>query len=381
MFETSTEPDHRRQLRESVADFVTRAVDRRAMRTDIASSAGYSEARWKEMAALGWTCLLLPEDHGGLGMSHGDFAALHSEIGRGALPEPLAIIPTLVMQALARGDNPALAARLLPGLVEGETIATLGWQGARGAIGAADVEATAQAEGDGWRLSGKVRFVPCATTATAMIAAARLNDGVALFWLDRMPPLEDTVRHVDGSAQATALLDGVALGPDALIVGAERGAEVLDSVLDLARLAASAELLGVMDAALEMTLEHLRQRQQFGKPIGSFQALQHRAVDLFIQIELARSAVLRAAAAFDDNAGAATCAAHVSAAKSRCGDGASKVIKECIQMHGAIGYTAEYDLSLYVNRGLTLSGWLGNPRAHRARWSALTFGPEARNDN
>ena len=368
VFGTVTEPEHRQQLRNSVADFAGRAVDAQALRAALASDAGFSRERWKEMAGLGWTCLALPETFDGLQMDPADLAALHHEIGRAALPEPLAIVPLLVGQILAHGENTALAQATLPGLVAGETLATLGWQNRLGALGSTDVGPTARWTETGWQLSGTLRFVPLAGLAKTMTVAARTDDGIALFWLDEMPGASETIRQADGTVQGTIELD-VSLREEDLIAGPTSGAALLDRALDMARLAACAELLGVMERALEMTLDHLRQREQFGKPIGSFQALQHRAVDLYIQIELSRSTVLRAADAFDTDARAA----QVSAAKTRCGDAAHKILKECIQMHGAIGYTAEYDLSLYVNRGLQLASWLGNPRAHRARWAARMF--------
>lgn len=369
--DTSTEPDHRRQLRDSVADFIERTVSTSGIREDIASPEGFSLAQWKKMAALGWTSLLLPEDLDGLGMEYGDLAALHVEVGRAPCPEPLAVVPLLVGQALAIGGNRALARRVLPELVAGDMIATLAWQGVPGALGAKDVGPSANPVGDGWRLSGSALFVPCASSASALIVATKTADGIALLWLGNMPPLSDSVRHADGSSQASVHLDGVSVGPDALIAGPDRGGDILETVLDTARFAACAELLGIVERALEMTLDYLRQRHQFGRPIGSFQALQHRAVDLYIQTELSRSALERAAHAFDSGADASIRAIHVSAAKSRIGDTARSIVRECIQMHGAIGYTSEYDLSLFVNRALFLSGWLGNASVHRRRWSIL----------
>ena len=368
MFTPSNEPDHRGQLRDSVTDFSARAASPTIIRDALASPEGFSMTRWRDMAALGWTAVMLPENKGGLGMDIADLAALHQEVGRAALPEPLAIVPLLAALAMARGDNTDLAAQVLPDLAEGRRIASLAWQGRPGVLGAEGVGPRAKETAYGWRLSGQARFVPCATSASAMVVAASMGDGVGLFWLDNMPPLQDMGRHVDGSSQASAIVEGVTA--TSLIAGPDRGGAILEEVLDLARLAASAELLGLMERALEMTLDHLRQREQFGKPIGSFQALQHRAVNLFIQIELARSALDRAVRALDGGTDAATRAAQVSAAKARTADAAQLVAKEAIQMHGAIGYTQEYDLSLYVNRILYLSGWLGNAKQHRARWAA-----------
>ncbi len=374
MFTAIAEPEHRRQLRDSVADFAQRRADAKAVRAAIASAEGFSRERWKAMADLGWTALSLPERMGGLGLGHGELAALHHEVGKAALPEPLAVVPILAAQALARGDGEALRARALPGLISGETIATLAWQGAPGALGGEGVGPQAVETGAGWTLSGSALFTPCAASAEALVVAARAASGVALFWLDGKPTVVEERRLADGSTQASASFEGVSLAADALVAGPERGAEILESVLDAARLAASAELLGLTERAFDMTMQHLKTRRQFGASIGSFQALQHRAVDHYIRIELARSALDRAARAMDGGAPAVERACEVSAAKARCGETARDVVKDCIQMHGAIGYTAECDLSLYVNRILVLSSWLGAARAHRARWAALRLG-------
>lgn len=371
MFMRSEEPDHRRQFRDSVAGFAADNAATQSLRQERATAVNYSPARYRDLAELGCTSVILPEAFDGLEMEHGDLVAMHQEIGRAALTEPLGEVPLLVAQTLALGGNTSLAQAQVPALVGGELIATLAWQAGLGAIGATEVGPVATKDGDGWCLSGEARLVPLSSSATASIVAARCGGGVALFWLSDMPEPFDPVTHADGSQQGTLRFDDLHIGADMLIAGPETGGAILEEVLDLARLAISAQLLGLMERALEMTLEHLRQREQFGKPIGSFQALQHRAVNLYIQLELSRSAIDRAARAMDTGADVAKRAAQVSAAKSRAGDAAQLIVRECIQMHGAIGYTTEYDLSLYANRMLFLSGCLGNARTHRKRWAAL----------
>lgn len=372
MFSRPDEPDHRQQLRDSVANFVGREATLTATRAGLACEAGFSLAHWKAMANLGWTGILVPEEAGGLAMQHADLVALHHEVGRGALVEPLVTVPLLAMQALILGGNDRLVAEIIPQLLNADRLATLAWQGKRGMLGAEGVGPLAAPVGDGWVLSGRALFVPLADQATGFVAAAKTREGVLLAWVDSAPVMVSTVPHVDGSRLATVDLEGITISPDHVIAGPVLGAEILDQVLDIARLAVSAQLQGVMEQAFQMTLDHMKQRVQFGRPIASFQALQHRAVTLYVQIEMARSALLRAAATLDDpEAGPGTRSAQVSAAKSRAGEAAQMVVKECIQMHGAIGYTEEYDLSLYVKRALGLSAWLGNPGAHRARWFKL----------
>ncbi|MDR5655462.1 acyl-CoA dehydrogenase family protein [Ruixingdingia sedimenti] len=372
MFAPPEDPGHRRQLRDSVTDLARRAAPPAAIRTALAADPGFCPVRWRQMADLGWTAVLLPEDAGGLGMAHADLAALHQEAGRAALPEPLVAVPLLAMQALARGDNADLRDAVLPGLMAGEVFATLAWQGRAGALGAGAVGPRAVRAGAGWHLSGQALFVPLADVSSGHVVAADTGAGVLLAWVGAKPAVVAETRQVDGARMATITLDGVEIGPEAVIAGPETGAAVLDHILDTARLAVAAELLGGMERAFEMTLDHLKTRVQFGQPLAAFQALQHRAVGLFVQIEIARSALLRAVAVCDDaDAAPGARVAAVSAAKARCGEVAQAVARECIQMSGAIGYTAEYDLSLYVNRALAGAAWLGNPRAHRARWFDL----------
>ena len=374
MFTAIAEPEHRKQLRDSAADFLRRRADAKAIRAAVATAEGFSRERWRAMAELGWAAVLLSEDLGGLGFGYGDLAALHHEVGKAAAPEPLAVVPLLAVQALACGANEALRARILPRLISGEEIATLAWQAAPGALGGEGVGPRASRRGAGWTLAGVALFAPFAASADGLVVAARVSSGVALFWLDGAPRILEQRRLADGSMQASLSFEGVSVPADALIAGPESGADILELVLDTARLAASAELLGLVERAFAMTVEHLKTRRQFGAPIGAFQALQHRAVDHYIGIELARSALDRAARAMDGGVSAGERACEVSAAKARCGETARAVVRDGIQMHGAIGYTAEYDLSLYVNRILVLSAWLGGARAHRARWAALRLG-------
>jgi len=367
MFSTIDEPDHRRQLRESVADFATRGATRSQIRASLAREGGFDPARWREMADLGWLGLLVPEEMGGIGLDLADLSAFHQEIGRAALRDPLIEVAALAMQALTEGGNTSLAESLLPDLIEGRIVATLAWQDCPGAMSALDVGPLAEETGEAWVLSGKAAFVPLADRAEAAVVAAKTGAGVVLLWLDTLPTPAESVEQADGNTQGVLVLDGVTVPADRVIAGPNDGARVLDRVLDVARLATCAQLLGAMEQAFSMTVEHLKTRVQFGRPLADFQALQHRAVDLFVQIEIARSALIRAEQALQ-GVEAKSATAMVSAAKSRCSDAAMRIIREAIQLHGAIGYTEEHDLSLYVTRVLALSARLGNARAHRARW-------------
>ena len=182
----------------------------------------------------------------------------------------------------------------------------------------------------------------------------------------------------DGSAQARLHFSALRLPASHCLAGAPRAGQLLRGMLDRGTVAASAELVGLMDRALEMTLDYLRTRRQFGKPIGSFQALQHRAVDIWIQRQLARAAVDAAVRTLDSpTSTAAARQLAASSAKSRASHAALMLCTQAVQLHGAIGFTDEYDLGLYLNRALNLSAWLGNAAEHRRRYGALAQLPAA----
>lgn len=372
MFSRPDEPAYRQQLRDSVSDFIARDATLSGTRDVLASDGAFLASRWKKMADLGWTSMLAPEHVGGLDMTHADLAALFHEMGRGALPEPVITVSLLAGQAIALGENPDLQKNVLPDLLAGDRMASFAWQAAPGGMGADCVGPDATRTQDGWLLSGRAIFVPHAAQATGYVVAAKAETGTLLAWIDAAPTVTAAVPLVDGTVQSTISVDGVAVAARNIIAAPETGQALLEQVLDIARLGIVAQLQGLMEQAFEMTLAFLKEREQFNKPIAAFQALQHRMVNLYVQIEMAQSALLRAVRALDDpKTDRSERASQVSAAKSRAGDAAQAVIKECIQLHGAIGYTAEYDLSLFVNRILVLTATLGNPRVHRARWLTL----------
>lgn len=304
------------------------------------------------------------------GLTLHDVAALHQEIGRAALPEPLITVPLLAARALVLGSNPTLKAQHLAALLGGERLATLAWQGVPGALGTRDIAPIASRKQGGWTIAGTARFIAL-PHAAFFVVAARAEEGAVLLWLEHDATWNmECATAVDGAPVGSVYFNGVAVTEDAVIARPEEGGKILEAILDHARLAVCAELLGAMEQTFSMTLAYLKQRQQFGVAIGSFQALQHRAVELYVQIELSRSASHRALRCCEQSTDPHERAAAVSGAKSRCADAALLVAKDCIQPPGAIGYTEEYDLSIFVRRILALSGSLGNATAHRAPRSA-----------
>ncbi len=363
--------DTLRMLRDSAADFA--ALDAARVRRLRGAEPGFERSVWREMADMGWLGVLVPEEYGGLGLDLRAAAIIAEQLGRALYPEPYSASAVAATMALLHGDNAALKQRILPQLAAGEIVAGLAWQGERGGL---DIEqcAVKASERDGRLvLDGSSRFVPI-PGADAFIVAARSARGLELHWVARAAAglVCESELRADGSASARLRFDAVAALPGERVASAAAAPAALQIALEHATLAASAELFGLIDCVLAMTLDYLRTRVQFGKPIGSYQALQHRAVDMYIQKELTRATLDAAVTVLvDPGSGPEQRASAASSAKSRASQAALASCKEALQMHGAIGYTDEYDLGLYFNRALVLSAWLGNASTHRARYAAL----------
>jgi alkylation response protein AidB-like acyl-CoA dehydrogenase len=375
----ATASEQRAMLGDSVADFAARGTDVARARKLRGAPAEYDRAVWKKMAELGWLGILIPEPYGGLGLGLAEMAIVARGLARALVPEPLTAAAVLAATALAAGENEALKREQLPRLAAGETLPALAWQEAAGGLDAAAIRTRAVPFEGGFKLSGVKRYLVGSAQADAFLVSAQADDDIALAWLPRdaaglrleFEPL------ADGRAFGTLRLED-ALVPKAWIVA--RGAaatEALARAFDFGAAIAGAELAGVMDRALEMSLEYLRTRVQFGKPIGAFQALQHRAVDLYIHKELAGAVLDEALGLLDRGPDPRTRAALASRVKARCADAALRVTRETIQLHGAIGFTDDYDAGLYLKRALTLAAWLGHPTWHRRRYASLTAGVKA----
>jgi len=290
------------------------------------------------------------------------------ELASALLPEPVVSVAVLSAGALVHAEDESIKRALLPALCAGELIVALAWQEGR-ASGAAPVRATTSS----WGLSvtGQKKFIRPATGVDGFIVSALADEGMCLCWIPADTEGLSLTQEAcaDGSRIGTLTLDRAKV-PSAHIIATPRtAARALRRAIDEATLMASAELVGVSKGAFRLTLDYLNTRVQFGRPIGSFQALQHRAVDLYIQVRLASAALASATAGFDQ-ADATARAMLVSRVKARCSDAALLVTREAIQLHGAIGFTDEHDIGLYLNRALTLAPWLGNSAQHRTLYRA-----------
>ena len=366
--------EHRRLLADSVAVFGARATDVARARRLRGSREEYDRAVWRKMAELGWLGILLPEQHGGSGLGLTEMAIVAKGLARTLAPEPLTASAVLAASALMAGDNEPLKREQLPRLAAGEMLPALAWQESAGALDPYAAGCLATPFEGGYRVSGTKRYVAGSAQADAWLVSARAGADLVLLWVPR--------ESAGARLELETLADGRAFGAlemkDVLVSKAHvvaTGRTALDAVelaLDRANAIAAAELAGVMERALEMSVEYLRTRVQFGRPIGSFQALQHRAVDLHIHREVAAAVLDEGLAALDREPDARTRAAVASRLKARCADAALKITREAIQLHGGIGFTDEYDAGLYLKRAMTLAAWLGGATWHRRRYARLT---------
>jgi acyl-CoA dehydrogenase len=366
-------------LAKTVADFARErcAVARLRALRDGQDPTGFSRELWKEMAALGWVGMLLPETLGGAGMGLAELAVVLEGLGRTLTPEPFLGTVLLGAEALRLGASEAAQREWLPGVAEGERILSLAFQERGSRYDLHRIATRAERAGDGFVLAGEKIQVLDGHVADAIVVAARTAGaeadaaGITLFLVPRGTPGLEVVRQlrVDSRNAALVRLDGVRLPASARVGAPDGGAELLELLIDRATVGLCAEMLGAMSEAFERTLGYLKARTQFGVVIGSFQALKHRAAEMFIQIELARSAVLAAARAVD--AGEPDAKLGVSLCKVRCSDAFVLVANEAIQMHGGIGMTDEHEIGFFLKRARACEFTFGDAAFHRDRWARL----------
>jgi alkylation response protein AidB-like acyl-CoA dehydrogenase len=367
---------HAAMLKASVTDFVTRATDIRRVRALRGSPGEYDRAVWRQMAELGWLGIAVPESYGGMGLGLAEAAIVAEGLARTLAPEPYTAAAVLAAGVLAACDNETLKRELLPGVVAGERVPALAWQETAGLLDASQIAARATPFEGGFRLNGTKRYIAGAAGADFYVVAARSSEGLVLGCVERGAPGANLTleRLADGRSFGTLDLEDVVVPRERVAASEETAAGALAQALDHAAAIASAELHGVMSRALEMSVEYMKTRVQFGRPIGSFQALQHRAVDLYIQQALSSAVLEQALSDLDGAPHARERACIASRLKARCSDAGVRITREAIQIHGAIGFTDQYDAGLYLKRALVLSAWLGNATAHRRRYAALAFG-------
>lgn len=366
-------PDQK-MLAQTVAQFTkTRSgVDRfRKLRE---SGQAWEHDVWAHMGELGWLSVPFPEAAGGFGAGFVEVAIIAEGLGKTLVPEPFIASVVLGGMALLHAGNAAQHGQWLAPMIEGRTSLALATAERQARYDVGNVATKAETDGAGFKLSGEKIFVPNGHRAEQILVSATTPDGVGLFVVAANGPgvTVQTVQTIDGRGAGRILLDGATVGADCLLgtPGPETVA-TLQRVLDYGAAAACAEGLGVCQATLDMTLSHLKERKQFGVPIGSFQVLQHRTVDMFVEVELIRSMSLLAsiAAGSDDPVQRQR---DVSAAKAKLSTAGRMVTRESIQLHGGIGITDEHDIGLYFKRMLALDTLFGDQQHHVERFARLT---------
>ena len=366
--------DDHRMLSETLERFVTREYAFETRDAAANSEQGYSPELWAQFAELGIIGALFDEDAGGFGGRGTDIALVFEGIGKGIVAEPFHAV-LRGGSCLAAGNEEQKA--LLENVIAGESLVTLAYCEPGSDYAADRVETRATRDGDGWVIEGSKVAVPFGGIADSIVVSARTsgdtqdNDGVSLFVVPKSAAglRSDTCLNVDGGASADLVFDKVRVGDDALLGSAGDGYRILDAALSRALLALSAEALGVMSVTADMTVDYLRERKQFGVHIGSFQALQHRIVEVIIAIEQARSAVANAASALDENE--ATAARTLSAAKYTTGHTGRRTAEEAIQMFGGNGMIWEVPVAHYAKRLVMIDHELGDEDFHLQRYIAL----------
>jgi acyl-CoA dehydrogenase len=343
----------------------------RALR-DSRDEAGYSPALWKQMAELGWLGIPFPESLGGAGMGHAELALVLEALGRNLAPEPLLANVLMGGQALLLAGDESQQQEWLAPMIEGEKRLALAYAEEKSRYATNAIEAKAEKSGDGWSLSGRKVHVLDGHVADALVVSALTPGGVSLFLVPADAPglSRERLWRLDSRGAANVTLDGVSVSSDALLGAEGQGGPVVDQVIDRATVGLCAEMLGGMTHAFEMTVDYLKEREQFGVKIGSFQGLQHRAAELFMEIELSRSTVMAASRAIDDDD--PDLPRLVSLAKARCSDAYVLAGNEGVQMFGGVGMTDEYDIGLYLKRARAAELTFGDSGFHRDRWARLS---------
>jgi len=329
---------------------------------------GFSHALWKQFAEMGFTGILIGEDEGGLGMGHVEAGVVLEQIGRNLTPSPFLTTSVAGVEALNAGGK-ALRDKYFPGILSGDTVLALAVD--EGPKHRPDqIGMVATREGNGFKLDGKKQFVVQGGSADTLIVAARTSGsagddkGLTLFAVDANAQglSKNSVRLVDSAMAAHLEFDGVLVDADAVIGEVDEGDVVLRRLLNAGRSGAAAETLGVGAGAMDITVDYIKGRKQFGALIGSFQALQHRIAHLYSEMEIARATVLKAQQMLDE--GSSKAELMVSVAKAKAGKATALSVKEGVQMHGGVGMTDEYDIGLYMKRDRALQEFMGDVNYH-----------------
>jgi len=357
--------DEQRLLAESVNRFVAERYDFETRLHALRQQQGWSREVWQGLAELGVFAMPFAEEDGGFGGGGVETMLVMEALGKGLLVEPYLATVILAGGALRRVGSAEQKAERIAAIAGGERLMALAHSEAGMPRHTLDVKATrARRDGEGWVLNGSKIAVIHGDCADELVVSAATTEGLSLFLLPADAPgvrIKGAPGY-DGVRVATAAFDSVRVGPDALLGAAGDGAAILEGVFEVANAALAAEAVGIMSDTFDMTVEYLKTRQQFGVPIGSFQALQHRAVDMLIQLELARSMAILAALSLD--AEPEERRRNIAAAKAQIGRSGRFIGQQAVQLHGAIGITAEYKVGHAFKRLTAIDALFGDADHH-----------------
>lgn len=368
--------DDQRLLADSVGRLMTERGGFEARAAVLREGRGWNRALWRDMADLGVLGLAFAEGDGGLGGGGVETMVVAEALGRGLSLEPWLATVVLAGGALRRGASAEQRASRIPAIIAGERIMALAYAEPNAPRHTLHVTRTSATYGGaGWTLTGAKIAVLHGADADELVVSAATDAGLALFLVDAAAPgvVRDGVTGYDGIPVAAIRFDGAPAEPLAGDVAAH---DVLAAVTDDAIAALCAEAVGVMAETIDLTAEYLKTRQQFGTPLGAFQALQHRLVDMLIQVELSRSIAIHAALAVDASSSTAERALNVSAAKAQIGRAGRMVGQSAVQLHGAIGFTSEYKVGHLFKRLTAIDALFGDADHHLTRIAAARGLPE-----
>jgi alkylation response protein AidB-like acyl-CoA dehydrogenase len=364
-------------LRDSARGFINEKAPIAHLRKlrDDRDATGFSRDLWKGFAEMGFAGLLVPENFGGSGLGAVEAGIVLEEIGRNLMPSPFLSTAVLAASALRRGSAEQQAA-YLPKIADGSLIAALAVdEGAKHRPH--NIAMQAVRAGNGFKLNGAKALVVDGHVADLLIVAARSDGnagergGLTLFLVDpkaKGVSVERTVM-VDAHNAARINFDNVEVSADAVLGEVDQGGDLLDAVLNIGRGAVASEMVGLSEEVFNRTVTYLKERKQFGKLIGEFQALQHRAATLYIDIEITRAATLKALQTLDQDAAKASHA--VSVAKSHAGTTATRAVQEGVQMHGGMGMTDQFDIGLFMKRARVCQELFGDTNFHADQLARL----------
>jgi alkylation response protein AidB-like acyl-CoA dehydrogenase len=364
--------EEQHMLRDAARDFLAQRAPISHLRQirDSGNEIGFSRELWQEMVEMGWTAILVPEEHGGLGYGYTGLGLVLEETGRTLTPSPLLATALTGTSALVLAGTPEQRAELLPALAAGEVLLSLACDEAS-CHSRSPVATRAEEHEGGYRLDGRKVAVLDGAAADTFIVSAMTGNGVSLFLVPATTAgvTVEPFPALDISVAANVTFDQVELPATALLGELDNGQPLLDRLLDIACIGSAAELLGIAQEAFERTMDYLKERKQFGVPIGSFQALQHRAAQLHAEIEMSKSVVLKALHTLDE--GAEDCGELASLAKTKLSTTAHRAAAEAIQMHGGIGVTDDFDIGFFLKRCRILETLYGDRNFHLDRYARL----------